>query len=355
MFAYVGCYTTPDRQGRGEGIVVYRVDPTTGAWTFVQLLADVPNPAFLALHPQLPILYCVHGGNTYSAVSAFAIAPGAGTLTFLNTQPSGGANPAHLDIDPTGRLLAVANYTGGTVAALPLAEDGTLQPPGNVLAQTGAPGPHPSEQASAHPHDIPFDRAGRFVVAPDKGLDRLFSYRADFAAGQLVPNEPPSVATHPGAGPRHIAFHPNQQAAYVINELDSTVTAYGYDATLGTLTPQQTLSSVPPDYTGANSGAEIAVDAAGRFLYISNRGHDSIAIFAIDATTGSLIAVGWEPTRGAMPRFFGLNPAGDFLYAANQDSDTIVAFRVDPTTGLLAATGQVTQTGSPSCIVFAEW
>ena len=355
MFAYVGCYTTPDRQGRGEGIGVYRVDPTTGDWTFVQLVLNVLNPAFLALHPGRPILYCVHGGNDFSAVSAFTIEPSAGMLTFLNSQPSGGANPAHLAIDPTGRILAVANYTGGTVAALPLAEDGTLQPPGNVFAQTGEPGPHPTEQASAHPHHIPFDPAGRFVVAPDKGLDRLFSYRADSASGQLVPNEPPSVATHPGAGPRHIAFHPALPYAYVVNELDSTLTTYAYDPLLGTLVPEQTISSLPPDYTATNSGAEIAVDAAGRFLYASNRGHDSIAIFAIDPAAGWLAPLGWEPTGGAMPRFFALDPAGALLYAANQDGDTIVAFRVDPGTGLLAPTGQVIQTGSPSCIVFAEW
>ena len=274
-------------------------------------------------------------------------------MTFLNRQPSGGANPAHLDIDPTGRLLAVANYTGGTVAALPIGEDGRLQAPGKVLAQTGAAGPHPTEQASAHPHHSPFDPAGRFVVVPDKGLDRLFSYRADSASGELAPNNPPSVATRPGAGPRHIAFHPAMPYAYVVNELDSTLTTYAYDALTGTLEAQQTLSTLPHGYTATNSGAEIAVDAAGRFVYASNRGHDSIAIFAVDPATGALASIGWEPTGGAMPRFFALDPAGAFLYAANQDSDTIVALRVDAETGLLAPTGQVIHTGSPSCIVFA--
>jgi 6-phosphogluconolactonase (cycloisomerase 2 family) len=353
MFAYVGCYTTPDRQGSGEGIAIYRVDPTSGDWTHLQTITDVPNPSFLTLHPERHTLYCVHGGNDHSEVSAFAIDRATGGLTFLNSESSGGANPVSLDIEPSGQLLAVANYTAGNVAALPLTADGTLLPLVEVLTHEGEPGPHPVEQTAAHPHHSPYDPAGRFVVVPDKGLDRLFIYRPEVGRGVLVPADPPSVATAPGAGPRHIAFHPNLPHAYVINELDSTVTTYDYDSAHGTLNERQTVSSLPPDNTGPNTGSEIAVAPSGRFVYASNRGHDSIAIFTINPEDGTLTPVGWESTRGTTPRFFTLDPSGTFLYAANQGSGTIVAFRVDGETGTLTPTGHVVETGSPSCIVFA--
>lgn len=353
MFAYVGCYTEADRGGRGDGIGVYQVDADSGVWTLVETVAGVGNPAFLALDHDQGHLYAVHGGN-FAAVSAYARDRQSGRLTLLNTQPSGGRNPVHLDFDATGRLLAVANYTAGTVAALPVHADGSLASPGGVLDQFGDLGPDPIEQASAHPHHIPFDQDRRFLVVPDKGLDRLFIYRPDADSGCLIPHDPPSVATHPGAGPRHIAFHPHAPYAYVVNELDSTVTAYRYDRERGVLHPRQVISALPPDFAGKNSGSEIVVDAAGRYVYTSNRGHDSIAIFVIDPASGTLASVGWESTQGETPRFFGLDPSGAFLYAANQGGDTIVAFRVDRETGLLSATGQVVPTGSPSCIVFAE-
>lgn len=352
MFAYVGCYTTPDRGGSGEGIAVYRMDPQSGAWARAHVLAGVANPSFLAVDAGGRTLYCVHGGNDYRAVSAFAIDRQTGRLTFLNTQDSGGANPVHLDIHPSGRFLAVASYTDGTVAALPINADGTLAPRSDIVAQTGEPGPDPVEQDRPHPHHIPYDPAGRFLAVPDKGLDRTFIYRFDAEHGTLQPGDPPSVAAEPGAGPRHAAFHPRLPYAFVINELDSTITAFGYDAERGALDPLQTISTLPPGFTGRSTTAEIAVAPSGRFLYGSNRGHDSIAIFAIDPATGTLTSVGWEPSGGKMPRFFALDPSGKFLYSANQSSGTIVAFRVDQTTGALAPTGDVVHTGSPVCIVF---
>ena len=354
MYAYVGCYTSPDRGGRGEGIGIYRVDPTSGAWISVALAAGVANPSFLALHPDGNTLYCVHGGNDHSRVSAFARDRASGELTLLNSQPSGGRNPVHLSFEPTGRLLVVANYTEGTVAALPVAVDGTPGAPGSILNLTGTLGPDPVEQASLHPHHSPFDPAGSFVVVPDKGLDRLFIFRPDVASGMIAPHEPPSVATRAGAGPRHIAFARNAPYAYVINELDSTVTTYAYDAAAGTLEPLQTISSLPADFAGKNSGAEIAVAPSGRFVYLSNRGHDSIGAFAVSEQDGTLTPRAWTPSGGATPRFFALDPAGTFFFAANQDSDTIVTFRVDPATGALTATGEVVATGSPCCIVFAD-
>jgi len=353
MYVYVGCYTTPDRAGTGEGINVYRMDADSGAWVHIQLLGGVANPSFLTLDPTERFLYAVHGGNDFSGASAFAIERETGRLTFLITQQSGGRNPVSADVHPSGRALVVASYMDGTVATLPINADGTLAPPNTVLSQTGDPGPDPVEQAAPHPHHSPFDPAGRFVAVPDKGLDRTFVYRFDAERGAIVPNDPPFVRARAGAGPRHLAFHPGLPYAYVINELDATITAYDYDAERGLLDARQVISTLPPAYTGRSTGAEIAIAPSGRFLYASNRGHDSIAIFAIDAETGALTAAGWEPARGAMPRFFALDPSGRFLYVANQGSDTIIAFRVDQTTGGLAATGDIVRTGSPVCIVFA--
>lgn len=351
--AYVGCYTTPDRDGRGRGIGVYRVDPASGAWTDGRLAAATDNPSFLAVDPGERHLYCVHGGDAFSRVSAFAIDPRTGDLRFLNAQPSGGRNPVHLAVDPTGRMLAVANYADGTVAALPLAPGGALGPPTAVLPLAGATGPHPVEQTRAQPHHCPFDPAGRFVVVPDKGLDRLVVYRADPARATLAPHDPPAVATRPGAGPRHAAFHPRAPHAYVVNELDATVAVHAYDAARGALRPGQVVSTLPPGAAGASTGAELAVAPSGRFLYASNRGHDSIAVFAIAPETGALAPVGWTATGGRTPRFFTLDPAGHRLYVANQSSDTIVPFRVDPHDGTLTPTGAAIATGSPACIVFA--
>lgn len=356
MFVYVGCYTVSGAKGRGEGITVYSMDGQSGDWTPVQLLSGVVNPSFLTLNHAGDSLYCVHGGDNHREVSAFAVDQQTGTLASLNTQPCGGRNPVHLSVHPTDRFLAVANYTDGSVAALPITPDGTLAPLTMVTTQTGALGPNAAEQSGAHPHHIPFDPAGRFLIVPDKGLDCIFVYRPDLAHGALVPNDPPFVRTQPGSGPRHAAFHPHLPYVYVVNELDSTITTYAYNTDHGVLSPRQTTTTLPPTYTntGDNSGAEIAVAPSGRFVYASNRGHDSIAIFAVDQSTGTLAPVGWEPTQGSTPRFFALDPSGAFLYAANQGSDTIVTFRVDRETGMLTPTGQVLTTGSPVCIVFAE-
>jgi 6-phosphogluconolactonase len=264
----------------------------------------------------------------------------------------GGKNPVHLAIDPTGRLLVTANYAAGTVAVLPIDAQGALGPVADSVALPGDPGPHRTEQPSSHPHHVPFDPTGRFVLVPDKGLDQVFVFRLDGALGKLVANDPPGVKTRAGAGPRHIAFHPSLPVAYVINELDSTVTTYRYDAARGALMPQQIVPSLPASFTGNNTGSEIAVAPSGRFVYGSNRGHDSIVAFAVDPTSGWLSPVGWEPTQGKTPRFFALDPAGNFLYAANEASDTIVTFRVDAATGELAPTGQIVKNASPACIVF---
>jgi len=353
MYAFVGCYTTADRNGTGTGIRTYRMDPATGVWEYQSILEDITNPSFLALHPNERWLYCVHGGSG-QGVSAFAINQKHGTLKYINTQPSGGTNPVHLSIDPTGNCLVVANYTGGTVAMLPISTDGAVGAPSSVLELTGEPGPDPVEQPGPHPHDIPLDRSGRFAVVPDKGLDRVFVFRLDTVQGKLVPTDQESVQSKPGAGPRHAAFHPNAPYLYVINELDSTVSTYRFHAQSGELTELQVTSSLPADFKQRSTGAEIAVAPSGQFVYASNRGHDSIVVFAVDPNSGQLKTIGWEPTQGRQPRHFALDPSGSFLYAANQASDCITTFAVDQASGALKSTGQVVRTGSPVSIVFAN-
>ncbi len=350
LFAYVGCYTTKERNGHGEGISVYRVDAASGTWTHVQLLPGIVNPSFLTLDRRHRFLYSAHGDG--GEATAFQIDPQSGHLRLLNRQSTGGKNGVRLIVDPTNRFLVVANYSSGTVAVLPLNPDGSLGPLSDLVSLPGQPGPHRSRQDASHPHDTVFDRGGRFVAVPDLGLDKVFVYKLDVARGKLVANDPPFVTARPGAGPRHVDFHPSKPYAYVINELDSTIATYRFDAGRGELTPLQVIPTLPPAFIGNSSTAEIAVAPSGRFLYGSNRGYDSVAIFAIDEGTGVLAPVGWESTQGKTPRFFTLDPSGTFLHAANQDSDTIVTFRVDQATGKLAPAGHVVKTGSPSSIVF---
>jgi 6-phosphogluconolactonase (cycloisomerase 2 family) len=257
-----------------------------------------------------------------------------------------------LVVDPSNRFVVLANYASGTMAVLPIKPDGSLAPLSDLATVPGKPGPHRTRQEASHPHDALFDRQGRFVVVPDLGLDAVFVYRLDTTSGKLVANDPASVASRPGAGPRHVDFHPTKPYAYVINELDSTITTYRVDAQRGELKPAQVITTLPPDFTGNSTTSEVAVAPSGRFVYGSNRGHDSLAIFAVDENTGVLTSVGWEPTQGKAPRFFAIIPSGTLLYAANLDSDTIVTFRVDQTTGKLTPTGQVVKTPSPSTIVF---
>ena len=351
MHAYTGSFTTEKRKARGKGISVYRVDPASGAWTFVHALNAVHNPGFLALDRRQRFLYASHGDS--GEISSYAIDKAAGRVTLLNRQPTEGDNSPHLTVDPENRYVVLANGPG--VAVYPIKDDGSLAPASDIVIPPGEPGPYRREQGhGAHPHQVLFGPGGRFFAAPDKGVDRVHVYRIDHAKGKLVPGDPPFVKTRYGAGPRHIAFHPQGRYAYLINELDSTVTAYRWDAERGTLDPLQVITSLPTDYTGDNTGAEIAAAPSGAFVYASNRGHDSIVAYAVDPQGGTLSHVGWVSTQGRKPRFFTLDPTGSLLYVANENSDTIVGFRIDRTTGKLAPTGQVIETGSPSCIVFAD-
>ena len=347
MFAYVGGYTTADRDGRGNGMNVYRIDTPGADWTHVQHLEELANPSLFTLRPDGRVLYSVHGGRDH--VSAFSIAPETGRLTLLSQMPCQGNNPVDAALPPDARHLVVANYGSGSVAVLPLEPDGRLLPVHQLLQLPGKPGPDPVQQTSSHPHAAIFDPSGRYVIVPDKGFDCTFVFRFDAAAGRIELTAQGPVASHPGAAPRHCTFHPSLPVLYVNNELDSTVTAYAWNGDTGALTETQIVSTVPPDHSGKNTTAEIAVAPDGRFLYVSNRGRDDIALFSI-APDGRLALLGNTPTGGSKPRFFTLDPVGDFLFAANQDSDDITTFSVDRGTGQISSTGYRVQVGSPSAI-----
>lgn len=351
-YAYVGSRTTRERHARGDGLSVYRVHDQDGHLERVQLVADLVNPSFLALNRQQDRLYTVHGDG--HEVSVFAVSPSDGTLQFLQRQDCGGLNPVHLALDPSGGFLVVSDHLGqqgGTLAVMPVHQDGQLGPVCQRVAMTGAPGPHRKEQAHAKPHFNPFDPSGRFVVVPDKGLDRVFVFR--FEQGRLVPAAVPWMDTREGAGPRHVAFHPTLPCAYVLNELDSTVLACSLNADNGTLQALQVLPCLPDSFTGNSRASEVEVSADGQTLYASNRGHDSIAVFRIDSHTGRLDLLEVIPSAGKTPRFFALSPTGTALYVLNEDSDSITRFGVERDTGRLTPGGPSVHCGSPVCLVFA--
>ncbi|MGJ7516290.1 lactonase family protein [Pseudomonas baetica] len=349
MYAYVGSRTTKERNARGEGISVYKVDQEAGTLALVQVVKDLVNPSFLALNKAGDRLYTVHGDK--SDVSAFSVDKATGKLTFLNQQSCEGKNPVHLALDPSERFLVVSNHITGSLAVMNVGEDGALGTLNQLLKLEGPMGPHRVEQPFSKPHFNPFDHSGNYVLVPDKGLDRVFSFRFD--NGKLLPADQPFVVSREGAGPRHLAFHPRAAFAYVINELDSSVTAYRFDARNGGLTPMQILPSLPATFTGNSRASEIEVDRSGRFLYASNRGYDSVAVFAIDQGTGMLSPVEFMPTDGKTPRFFTLTPNERYLFALNEDSDTIISMAVDPQKGGLRKTGFSVSTGSPVCMVFS--
>ena len=349
LFAYVGSYTTPERNGRGNGINVYKVDPRSGAFTHIQHLGGLENPSFLAIDRAGGFLYSVHGDR--SEATAYAIDRKTGHLTLLNRQSTGGYNPVHLALDPTGSFLAVVNYGSDSLAVLPVGEDGRLGPYATLTPVTGTLGPHRFQQRNMAPHHIPLDRLGRFFYVPCKGSDCVVAYRLDAKRGVLV--EAARVTARPSAAPRHIDFHPTKALAYVLNELDSTITTYRQDRRSGKLTPLQTVPSTPSDFTGYSTGAEIWLDRAGRHVYVSNRGHDSIGVFAIVSSGGTLSPKQWVPTNGGTPRFFAFDPPQKHLYVANQDGHSIVTYKVGRD-GRLAPSPIRVKVGSPACIVFSH-
>jgi len=353
MLVYVGTYT-----GKGsEGVYVYRLDSSTGALTPIGKTTGLENPSFLAIDPKGRCVYAVResggsAGRKGGAVVALSRNPTTGELTLLNEQPSGGQGPCYVTVDREGRFLLAANYGSGHVAVLPIADDGRLQPAGSVVQHEGS-SVNPTRQKEPHAHSIVLDAANRFDLAADLGIDKVMVYRFDSEHGKLLPNDPPFVRCEPGSGPRHITFHPGGKYVYVIEELSSTVEVFAYDADAGTLMPLQRINTLPEGFQGASTCADIQVHPSERFLYGSNRGHDSIACFAIDDKTGKLRLIGHEPTQGKTPRNFAIDPSGTFLLAANQDSDTVVSFRINQDTGALTPTGQVCRVSMPVCLKMA--
>jgi 6-phosphogluconolactonase len=350
LWVYVGTYT-----GKGsKGIYRFDFDLATGKLSGRELAGEAVNPSFLAIHPGHRFLYAVDeianfGGKKTGAVTAFALDPQSGKLTRLNQQPSGGAGPCHLVVDHAGKHVLVANYGGGSASVLPIGPDGRLGAATDVVQHKGS-GTNPQRQEGPHAHSINLDKPNRHAVVADLGLDKVLIYHFDEAKGKLPPNDPPFAALPPGSGPRHFAFHPNGRNAYVINELASTVTAFDYDADRGALKILQTLSTLPAGLKVTNYPAEVQVHPSGKFLYGSNRGHDSIAIFAIDPQTGKLRPVGHQGQGIKTPRNFGIDPTGKYLIVANQDGNSLIVFRIDPSTGELKPTGTVVEVPTPVCV-----
>lgn len=353
---YVGTYTSDPN----EGIARFILDTKTGEVSAQVITRGVVNPSFLAIHPSRKFLYAVAEvedmeGKKTGGVRAFAIDPRTGALEPLNEQISGGPGPCHLTVDGAGKNVLVANYGGGSAAVLPIQPDGSLGKISSFVQHEGS-SVNKQRQEGPHAHSINLDAASRFAFVADLGLDKVLIYRFDPEKGTLEPNNPPAAMTDPGAGPRHFTFHPNGKFAYVINEMALTVTAMRYDAQTGKLEPFQTISTVPAGIKGDEySTAEVLVHPSGKFLYGSNRGHHSIARFAIDEATGSLTFLGTTPTGGKTPRNFALDPTGSVLLAENQDSGTIVLFRVDPKTGDLTPTGTSLAVTRPVCIRMIPW
>jgi 6-phosphogluconolactonase len=349
---YVGTYTG----GKSKGIYLFEMDPASGALTPKGVAAETVNPSFLAIHPSHKFLYAVgevgnFNGKKTGAVSAFAVDPKTGMLTLLNQQTSAGTSPCHIVIDKAGKNALVANYSSGTVASLPLSADGKLGEPVSVIQHTGS-SVDKSRQKEPHAHSINLDAANHFAFAADLGLDKVLVYPFDPEKGTLTPDKVAPGTVKPGSGPRHFAFHPNGHWAYVINEMGSTVTAFDYDAAKGTLKEVQSIGTLPKDYSGTHSTAEVVVHPSGKFLYGSNRGQNSIAIFSIDPKTGHLTAVGHQGKDIKTPRNFNIDPSGKFMVVANQDGDSLVVFRIDPQTGELSPVGSPVEVGKPVCVKF---
>ncbi len=350
MWVYVGTYN----QHGSKGIYRFDFDPATGKLSGRTLAAEATNPSFLAIAPDCKHLYSVDevadfNGKKSGAVSAFAIEPDGG-LKRLNAESSMGTGPCHLVADKAGKHVLAANYGSGSACVLPIGEDGKLGPATSSQQHKGT-SVNPQRQEGPHAHSINLDAANRFAVVADLGLDKVFVYRYDADKGTITPNEPPATKVTGGSGPRHFAFHPNGKNAYVINEMTCTVTAFNYDAEKGVLTEIQTLPTLPRPVQAGDSTAEVQVHPSGKFLYGSNRGHNSIAVFKIDAD-GKLTHVGNESTHGKTPRNFGIDPTGNWLIAANQDSDTLVVFRVDTRTGELTSMAPAVEVPMPVCVKF---
>lgn len=346
LYAFTGSFTTPARKARGTGIGVYWLDGQT--WSEAGQIGGLVNPSFLIADPARHVLYAVHGDADFA--SAFRLEPETGKLLALGQAATGGLNGVHQALCTSGRFLLVANYASGSIAVLPVEADGTLRPFAGLLALPGTPGPHRQEQRGAHPHHVVPDPAGRFFLVPDKGLDCVFTLALDEASADL--RIVSRAALRPGAGPRHIAFHPHEDVAFLVNELDSTLALCGWDGAWGTLTPLQQVSTLPETFFGASTAAELAVSVCGRFIYVSNRGQNGIACFGYDSEAQRITPLHWTESGGQDPRFITLSPAGTELIVANEQGDSIIFFDINEADGTLHRRGPALPCRSPSTIAF---
>ncbi|MEI8005347.1 MAG: lactonase family protein [Bacteroidota bacterium] len=352
QLVFVGTYT-----GRGsDGIYAYRFNPANGDLKPIGLVAKTENPSFITIDPAGQFLYSVNETDSFQhkpggAVSVFAINKGSGKLSLLQQISSLGAAPAHLSLDQSGRYLMVANYNGGNAAVFPVGRDGKLGQQ-TAFNQDAGSGPNANRQAGPHAHFIQATNDNRYVMIADLGIDKVLKFRFNADNGKLIPADSGFVNLNPGSGPRHLAFSPSGKFVYVLNELNSTITWFSFESEAGMMQKKQTISTLPASFMGENTAAEIAADAKGRFLYVSNRGDNSIGLFKINSEEGSLTPVEWVSTGGKTPRSFAIDPTGQWLFAANQDSDNIVLFRIDQASGQLSQTSQTVKLISPVCIKF---
>ena len=340
-------------EGKGEGIYAFTLDHETGKVQPLNVTRGVRNPSYLAFDAKREFLYAVNEfkefeGTASGAVSAFSLNSDSGELTFLNMQPSHGTDPCHLTVDRTGRYVLVANFASGSVSVYPVQTDGSLGEASDVVQHEGS-SIDPVRQRGPHAHAVTLDNQGRFVYVPDLGLDQVIIYELDTEQGRLKPAG--AVDVEPGAGPRQVVMHPKGGYAYLINELDSTMTAYAYDEKSGSLSELQTLPTLPEGFDGVSTCAEVQISPSGDYLYGSNRGHNSVVVYAINQD-GTLTLKGHEGTGGEVPRNFVINPKGDYLLSANQDTGNLVVFRIDEDAGMPVATGESLEVPTPVCVKF---
>jgi 6-phosphogluconolactonase len=361
MRVYVGTYTDPILfgtgeifQGKGKGIYCYDLDPSTGQLTHTGTTTGVTNPSYLTFDPAHRFLYAVNELKTFEneatgTLSSFSVDSATGRLTFINRKPTRGTDPCHAIISRDGRLVFVTNFMSGSVCVFSVARDGSLEKASDFVQHVGS-SLDPKRQSGPHTHSTVLDSTGTFALVPDLGLDKVMVYQIDAEHGKLKLASHPWAASKPGAGPRHVAFHPNGGFVYVINELNCTIAAYSFNAKTAEMKELQIVPTLPAGYIGSNSCADLQITPSGAWLYGSNRGHDSIVIYKVNGQTGKLDYVGHEPTQGKNPRSFGLDPRGDLLIVANQSSSNLVPFRVNPKTGGLQATGAVVEVPTPVCV-----
>jgi 6-phosphogluconolactonase len=347
--AFVGTYT--GKTG-SKGVYAANFDSSTGKLTIQGVAAETPSPSWVAVHPSGKFAYAANEEGPKSAITAFSVDGKSGKLTQLNQLSALGADPCYLSFDKTGKFLFAANYSSGNVVVFPILPDGKLGEHTANVKNAGTLGPNKERQEAPHAHWVQVSPDNRFVFVSDLGLDAILSYRFDAAKGTLTPNDPPAAKLTPGAGPRHVAFSPSGKFVYVVSELKNTVTAFSYDPAKGTLHELQILSTLPNDFVGRNDDAEITVHPDGKWLYASNRGRDTIAVFAISPADGTLTHTGEFPTGGKEPRHFAIDPTGKYLLAENQNSNTIAVFRIDSNTGALAQASLTENIPSPVCLAF---